>query len=316
VIPSVTTPLEKMVNIGLLGKGAFGLVTYVQDSISKKKYALKAIRKHDIVERDQVEHIIAEKNIQMCLKSPFCVELYTTYKDKYRIYFLLEACTGGDIFALLRKRRRFSEKAARFYAACIISAYDHMHKLSIIYRDLKPENLVIHKSGYGKLTDFGFAKKVRGKTHTVCGTPDYIAPEVIVGIGHGRPVDFWALGVFVYECINGVAPFYAKKDMDCYKKILRTQIRFTKHMSEECIEFVRALLKKKPSRRLGIRKGDDIHTHNFFTKKAWNWKKFLKLKVKAPYPPKKVVLKDPNIPRYQAFNKDIDCPTQEFEKHF
>jgi len=314
--PRVTTPLEHLVKLGLLGKGAFGLVTLVQDARSRKTYALKAIRKADIVKRDQGQHIVNEKNIQMRLKTPFCVELFRTYKDKYRIYFLLEACTGGDIFALLRKRRRFSEKGARFYAACVISAFDHMHARDIIYRDLKPENVVIHSTGYGKLTDFGFAKKVRDKTNTVCGTPDYIAPEVIIGVGHGRAVDFWALGIFVYECINGVAPFYSKKDMDCYKKILRSPVRFTKRMSVESQQFVTELLKKKPSRRLGIRKGDVIHSQEFFTKRGWNWKAFLNLNLKAPYPPKKVVLKDSNIARYKAFDKDIECAPQEFEKSF
>jgi len=310
----VDTPLEKLKKIGLLGKGAFGLVTLVEEPETRIKFALKAIRKHDIVEHGQVEHIVNEKNIQTSLKTPFCVKLYRTYKDKYRVYFLLEACTGGDIFTVLRKRRTFNENATRFYSACIVAAFDHMHSRNIIYRDLKPENLVMDHTGYAKLTDFGFAKIVLDKTRTVCGTPDYLAPEVIIGRGHGKGVDYWTLGIFIYECINGVAPFYSKKDMDCYTKILRAPVQYTKRMSRESRELVQKLLKKRATKRLGVRKGEDIHDQLFF--KSWNWEKFLNLEVRAPYPPKKLALKDPNIPRYRAFDKDIACPLQEFEKEF
>jgi len=316
VLLKVDTPLEKMVKIGLLGKGAFGLVTLVEDPYTKNKFALKAIRKHDIVKHGQVEHVVNEKNIQRSLQTPFCVKLYRTYKDEYRIYFLLEACTGGDIFTILRKRRNFNEKATRFYAACIIAAFDHMHSKNILYRDLKPENLVMDHTGYCKLTDFGFAKIVLDKTSTVCGTPDYLAPEVIIGRGHGKGVDFWTLGIFIYECINGVAPFYSRKDMDTYRKILKKSVTYPKCMSVEVKGLVAKLLKKRAAKRLGVRKGDDIHEQPFFVKSKWDWEEFLHLKVKAPYPPRKLALKDPNIPRYRLFDKDIACPLQEFEKEF
>jgi len=316
VLLKIDTPLKDLQNIGLLGKGAFGLVTLVLDPASETKFALKAIRKHDIVQHSQVGHVVNEKDIQQSLRTPFCVKLYRTYKDEFRIYFLLEACTGGDIFTILRKRRNFNEKVARFYAACIIAAFDHMHGKNIIYRDLKPENLVMDHTGYCKLTDFGFAKICLGKTNTVCGTPDYLAPEVIIGRGHGRGVDFWTLGIFIYESINGVAPFYARKDMDTYRKILRKNVSFPKSMSEEVKDLISKLLKKRAARRLGIRKGDDIHEQPFYMKSKWNWEKFLKLQMKSPYTPKKLALKDPNIPRYKLFDKDIACPLQEFEEEF
>jgi len=316
VIPTIETPLEKFKKLGLLGKGAFGLVTFVADPNSAMTFALKAIRKHDIVEHEQVEHIVNEKNIQMSLRSPFCVKLFRTYKDKYRVYLLLEACTGGDIFTILRKQRRFPESTARFYAGCIIAAFDHMHARDIIYRDLKPENLVLNESGYAKITDFGFAKKVEGKTNTVCGTPDYLAPEVIVGSGHGKGVDFWTLGVFMFECINGQAPFYAKKDMDRYRKILRSSVSFTKRMSKESKDIITKLLRKRPTKRLGIRKGQDVHDQDFFKKAEWDWPKFLKQEATPPILPKKVALKNANVSRYKVFNKDIECPFQEFEKEF
>jgi len=316
ILLKVSTPLKGLKKIGLLGKGAFGLVTLVEDPATKKKFALKAIRKHDIVEHGQVEHVVNEKNIQCSLKTPFCVKLYRTYKDDFRIYFLLEACTGGDIFTFLRKKRTFNEHATRFYAACIIAAFDHMHNKKIIYRDLKPENLVMDHTGYCKLTDFGFAKIVEDKTSTVCGTPDYLAPEVIVGRGHNKGVDFWTLGIFIYECINGVAPFYSKKDMDIYRKILRAPVKYTKRMSVETRELVSKLLRKKAAKRLGVRKGEVIHEQPFFVKSNWSWEKFLQLEVNAPYPPKKVGFEGPKIPRYRLFDKDIPCPSQDFEKEF
>merc|ERR1712079_970313 len=310
----VHVTMEELKTIGTLGKGAFGLVTLVEDENTQKRYALKAIRKCDIVEHAQNEHVVNEKNIMLALNTEFCCRLYKTYKDKYRIYFLLEACTGGELFTLLRKNRVFKEEAARFYSSCVIAAFDHMHSLNIIYRDLKPENLVIDRQGYAKLTDFGFAKVVEGKTSTVCGTPDYLAPEIIIGRGHGKGVDWWTLGILVYEFLNGAPPFYSKKDMEIYKRILREKVRFPKTFSREAKELIYGLLRKKAAKRIGVIRGSDIHRHSFFTKEVanWSWERFLKREVKAPYPPKKLALK-PNRSKYQPLpNKE--APYGDYEK--
>jgi len=314
----VETAVTELKHLGILGKGAYGIVTLVEDPKTGSQYALKAIRKHEIIKNDQGAQIVSEKKIQESLETPFCVKLFRTYRDKFRIYLLLEACTGGNVFSLLRKRRIFKEDATRFFAACVIAAFDHMHSRNILYRDLKPENLVIDKTGYVKLTDFGFAKVVESRTTTVCGTPDYLAPEVIIGKGYGKSIDYWTLGVFIYECLKGVPPFYSKNDMDCYKKILRSAVVYPKFITQEAMLIMERLLEKNAMRRLGVRQEQVIFDQPFFTKKSakWSWEEFLSLEMKAPFPPGRVVLKDSRKPRFKLFDEDIECKPQEFEKSF
>jgi len=309
--------LDKLKTLGVLGKGAFGLVTLVEDPETKTKFALKAIRKHDIVDHNQGEHIVNEKNIMLALHTPFCVKLWKTFKDKFRMYLLLEACTGGEIFTLLRRKRMFKEEHARFYAACVIAAFDYMHNLNIVYRDLKPENLVMDTSGYAKLTDFGFAKEVIDKTSTVCGTPDYLAPEIIIGRGHGKGVDWWTLGILIYEMLNGVPPFYSKEDMKIYKRILREPVKFPKTFSREAKEIVYGLLRKRYTKRLGVVTGISIFDVGFFTKESagWSWDNFMKRKIPAPYPPTQVALK-PKKKKYEPL-PDVEIKEeQEWEAEF
>eukprot|EP00493_Phyllostaurus_siculus_P015210 UN15444 len=129
------------------------------------------------------------------MNNPFLVNLRGTYKDKYKVYFLLDVCLGGELFTILRRRRYFNEATSKFYAGCVVEAFDYMHSRRIIYRDLKPENLVLDDQGYLKVTDFGFAKVAEDKTFTLCGTPDYLAPEIVTGQGHGKGVDWWTLGI-------------------------------------------------------------------------------------------------------------------------
>merc|ERR1719397_828631 len=200
--------LKEFKTIGILGKGAFGLVSLVVDPYTKKSYALKAIKKQQIVELGQQSHIINEKNVMQKMHSKFLVNLRGTYKDNLRVYFLLDVCLGGELFTILRRRRYFNEGTSKFYAGCVVEAFDYMHSKNIIYRDLKPENLVLDSTGYLKVTDFGFAKVVKDKTFTLCGTPDYLAPEIVTGQGHGKGVDWWTLGILIYEMLASFPPFF------------------------------------------------------------------------------------------------------------
>merc|ERR1719378_900496 len=156
----VTCSLADLETIGILGRGAFGTVSLVTDPATSRSYALKAIRKNQVVEMGQQSHILNEKKVMAMLDNAFLVNLRATYKDEYRVYFLLEACLGGELFTILRKMRSFDEATARFYCSCVVEAFDYMHQRDIIYRDLKPENLVLTNTGYLKVTDFGFAKIV------------------------------------------------------------------------------------------------------------------------------------------------------------
>ena len=225
-ISSDVCKLEEFSTNGILGRGAFGTVKLVTDPHTSKSYALKAIRKNQVVELGQQTHILNEKKVMQMLDNPFLVNLRATYKDEFRVYFLLEVCLGGELFTILRKVRMFDEPSAKFYAACVVEAFDYMHERDIIYRDLKPENLVLNKDGYLKVTDFGFAKVVPNKTFTLCGTPDYLAPEIVTGQGHGKGVDWWTLGILIYEMLASFPPFFDDEPMMTYRKIIQGKFKF------------------------------------------------------------------------------------------
>ena len=185
----------------VLGRGAFGKVILAQKRDSKKIYAIKILKKQEIVELDQMEHTKAEKKILQHVNHPFLVGLEYAFQTPEKLYFVLEFMQGGELFQHLRRQKRFGEKQAKFYAACITLGLGHLHNKNYIYRDLKLENLLLDTDGYAKLTDFGLAKFVEKDevALTFCGTPEYLSPEVILGKGHNRPADWWSLGILIAE---------------------------------------------------------------------------------------------------------------------
>jgi len=311
-----------MNTIGVLGKGAFGTVTLVVDTKNNKSYALKAVKKCQIVKMRQQKHVIVEMKVMRQLATyncPFLANLIRTYKDTLRVYYLLEVCLGGELFTILRKRRQFSEKIARFYVACVIEAFDCMHSHNIIYRDLKPENLVLDDTGYAKVTDFGFAKVVTDKTFTLCGTPDYLAPEIVTGTGHGKAVDWWTLGILTYEMIASYPPFYSKSPMITYKKILKGKPKFTSSFSDPAKRFVVSFLKTRPVKRLGMQlNGVEIMRNRSFFKN-FDWPKLKARTMQAPIRNKVRNLKDmSNFQRSRA-KKDDATPVRkedDFDEDF
>merc|ERR1719397_1632555 len=261
--------------IGFLGSGAFGSVTLVLDTENNKSYALKAVKKFQIVKKRQQKHVKIELKVMRKLasyKCPFLANLVSTYKDELRVYYLLEACLGGELFTILRRSRRFSDLAARFYVGCVVEAFDCMHSHHIIYRDLKPENLVLDENGYAKVTDFGFAKVVKDKTFTLCGTPDYLAPEIVSGKGHNKAVDWWTLGILTYEMLAGYPPFFSQSPMVTYKKILKGKPKYSNAINEPAKRFIAAFLKIRPVKRLGMQhKGVSlIRSKSFFKNFDWD----------------------------------------------
>jgi len=189
---------------------------------------------------------------------------------------------GGELFSVLRAKTFFDEDTARFFAASVVLAFEYMHSKDIIYRDLKPENLLLDELGYLKITDFGFAKKVKDRTWTLCGTPDYLAPEVVSGQGHGKGVDWWTLGILIYEMLASYPPFYDEDPMKTYAKIMHGHVSFPMHFSKPAIDLIKYLLHPKPTKRLGVIKGGAglIKTHAWF--KGFDWDQFLKKKLVAP----------------------------------
>jgi len=274
--------------LGLLGCGGFGAVVLVEHVKTKDTYAMKALSKGYVVKCGMQQTVMSEKNIQYSCNSNFIIKLYDTYNGTKTLYFLLEVALGGELYATYNKKGfHGSEKHAKFYIGGTVFAFDHLHSLKIIYRDLKPENLLLNEAGHVKLTDMGLAKVVVGKTYTTCGTPDYFAPEVIKSTGHTCAVDWWALGILVFELMSGQPPFQAATPMQTYSKIQDgiKKVQFPSSVSGECTSLVKGLCEKDPAERLPMRKGgsDNIKKHKWY--KAFDWEKMEAQTLTAPYVP-------------------------------
>ena len=221
------------------------------------------------------------------LKHPFIVQLLGyNFEDPKYIYFILEYIQGGELFSLLRNKVTFPISQTKFYIAHIITIFEYLHSKNIVYRDLKPENILINKNGYLKLTDFGFAKQLENeKTYTLCGTPEYLAPEIILNKGHGKAVDWWTLGILLYEMLVGIDPFSDDDPMKTYQKILKGKINFPKTFNKDAKSLIKHLLTQDTSKRFGCLKNGvkDILNHRLF--EGFDWKNFVYLTMPAPYIP-------------------------------
>jgi protein kinase A len=283
----INIPLKSLSTVGVLGKGSFGIVTLVRHG--KKSdgvyYALKAVGKKRLVEVGQEAHIMNEKNVLSRITHPFMCRLYQTYQDKKCLYFLFDPVLGGELFTVLRKRQTFPSKVAQFYAAQVVLMWDYLHQKNIVHRDLKPENLLVCADGYLKLTDFGFAKRVTSRTWTLCGTPDYLAPEIVGSKGHGKGVDWWTLGILIYEMLASYPPFYDSDQMKIYKKIMACQVRYPSDMSEPARDIIARLLSRDPSKRLGVVIGgaETVKAHPWL--KSIDFTALLQKKIKPPILP-------------------------------
>lgn len=241
--------------IKTLGKGMFGIVFLVIHKTKKQFYALKTVERKKVHRYHIHENLILERRVLMQLNHILIMKLIKTFKDAKRVYFLTEYVKGQDLFEVLRQMGLINENDAKFYAACITIILEHLHERDIIYRDLKPENVMIDEDGYPKLIDFGVAKISQTRTFTVVGTPHYMAPEIIIGKGYGIGVDYWSLGVMIYEFICGDIPFGAdeKDPFDVYKKILDHNLEFPSFIDPHlpAKTFIEQLLNFNPSMRNG-----------------------------------------------------------------
>ncbi|XP_063067282.1 cGMP-dependent protein kinase 1-like [Engraulis encrasicolus] len=273
-----------------LGMGGFSRVELVQlKNDLSRSFAMKMLKKRHILDTSQQFHILSERRIMMETNSPFIVRLYRTFRDAKYLYMLLESCLGGELWTLLRDRGSFDDGTTRFYTACVVEALAYLHCRGIIYRDLKPENIILDNSGYAKLVDFGFAKKVGfgKKTWTFCGTPEYVAPEIILNKGHDSSADCWSLGILIYELLSGSPPFSGPDPMKTYNIILRgiDMVEFPKKINKSAATLIKKLCRDNPSERLGNQKNGvkDIQKHKWF--EGFNWDGIRKGTLTAPFVP-------------------------------
>jgi len=263
-----------------LGTGSFGRVRLVRHNTEKGYYALKILKKSEVIYLKQVDHVKTEKKILEEITHPFIVNLLGAFQDDKNLYLLLEYVIGGEFFSHLRKAGRFPNDTSRYYAAQITLVFEHLHSLMILYRDLKPENLLLDSTGNCKVTDFGFAKKVEYRTWTLCGTPEYLAPEIILSKGHGKAVDWWACGILIYEMLAGYPPFYDEDPLGIYQKILEGKVKFPWHFDRHSKDLVKKLLTADLTKRLGNLKGgaDDIKKHKWYVAStpSMDWDKLVK----------------------------------------
>ncbi|KNC49743.1 AGC protein kinase [Thecamonas trahens ATCC 50062] len=255
----------------MLGKGAFAKVYLVRLEATGEVFAMKVLSKKDIVERDEVEHTLGERNILLKVDHPFIVRMYYAFQSPSKLFFVLEYVPGGELFTLLQRKRRLPEEQVRLYAAEMVLALEHLHSLGIIYRDLKPENVLLDKDGHIRLADFGLSKEETdptGRTGTLCGTPEYLAPEVLRGRKYNRAVDWWSFGTLVYEMFLGLPPFYEAVDKTrMFKRIMRGKLVIPdKLRSRPARDLIAKLLVVEPEERLGSGPTDaaPIRAHPFF----------------------------------------------------
>jgi len=327
--PSMFFPLLRV-----LGKGSFGKVVLVQKQngyASGGLYAMKILKKTHLLKRGQIERTKTERKVLSVMDHPFIMKLHFAFQTDDKLFFVLDYCAGGELFFHLSRARRFSEKYARFYAAELLLALGHCHDSGIIYRDLKPENVLLDSDGHVKLGDFGLAKdNIRHAykgANSMCGTPEYMAPEILQQLGHGWCVDYWGLGMLVYEMMTGLPPWYTKDRQTLYRRLKSAPLDIPPFFSSNSSSFVYWLLQRDPRRRLGVGGKGHVMAHNFF--QEINFEHLINRRIDAPIRPceawRKHESSDYNTNEDQAPNKtndslikssDLDVATANFDKEF
>lgn len=283
--PNVTLQDFRMIQV--IGRGSFGKVVLVGHKRTKKLYAMKILSKENIVRRKQVEHTRTERRVLGCTRHPFIVGLHYAFQTAHRLYFVLDYCPGGELFYHLSRMKKLPEHMACFYAAEITLALEHLHGLGVVYRDLKPENILLTTDGHIKLADFGLAKEgihdgVNG-TNSLCGTPEYLPPEILDRLGHGTAVDWWNLGMVMYEMLTGLPPWYTNDRKKLFERLRSARLHFPPYVSRRAEALIRQLLTRDPAERLGSKGAHQVKHHLFF--QGIDWASLAKKQVTPPFRP-------------------------------
>ena len=269
----------------VIGKGSFGKVLQVRKRDTGAIYAMKVLNKATILERGEMEHTKSEKSILQKLQSPFLVSLHFTFQTSDKLYFIMDYVNGGELFYHLQKERKFDAERVRFYCAEIVLGLEYIHEKGILYRDLKPENVLLTGDGHICMTDFGISKEglsaADARTATFCGTPEYLAPEVLDGNGYGKAVDWWSFGTLMYEMLTGLPPFYSQDVQVMYQKIMTAKLVIPETISSDAASLLRGLLTRDPKKRL--QDPSVIKEHPYFD--SLDWVAMAKKEVRAPYVP-------------------------------
>ncbi|KAF8755080.1 Haspin like kinase domain [Rhizoctonia solani] len=271
----------------VIGKGSFGKVMQVRKRDTSRIYALKTIRKAHIASRGEITHTLAERTVLAQVNNPFIVPLKFCFQSEAKLYLVLAFINGGELFHHLQREQRFNEERSRFYAAELLLALEHLHDFNVVYRDLKPENILLDYTGHIALCDFGLCKlnmSDSDTTNTFCGTPEYLAPELLLGKGYTKSVDWWTLGVLLYEMLTGLPPFYDENTNEMYRKILQDPLRFGDEIGPDARSLLTGLLTRDPAARLGVNGAEDIKKHPFFAKNI-DFKKLVQKKIQPPFKP-------------------------------
>ncbi|GFG34302.1 hypothetical protein Cfor_07097 [Coptotermes formosanus] len=259
----------------VIGKGSFGKVFLAKHKVEQRHYAVKVLSKRLVMKRNEAKHIMSERNVLLKnLNHPFLVGLHYSFQTPDKLYFVLDYINGGELFFHLQRERLFTEERARFYSAEMAAALGYLHSHGVIYRDLKPENILLDSQGHVVLTDFGLSKEglfPTDTTNTFCGTPEYLAPEVVKKEVYDKSVDWWCLGAVLYEMLYGLPPFYSRNRSEMYDRIVNKPLRLRPPISASARDILVKLLQKDRHKRLGsgYRGFDEVMHHDFFKPIAW-----------------------------------------------
>lgn len=280
--------LEKFTTISVIGKGSYGKVFLVRGVTDGKLYAMKVLNKERVESKRQETHVKTERDVLVeANNSPFLVGFAGSFQTSSKLYFVLEYCAGGELFQYLQRCKKFEESAARFYAAQIVLALEYLHRRNIIYRDLKPENVLIGADGYIKISDFGLSRTntCGDEAKSILGTPEYLAPEVLMKMGYGRAVDWWTFGSLVYEMLTGFPPFYSnsRNRNELFEKIKFVTPRYPAALTPAAKAFLEGLLHKDPGQRLGAGGADEVKAHVWF--RGVNFDEVIQKRLPPPFVP-------------------------------
>ncbi|KAM3737919.1 hypothetical protein ACB098_09G093300 [Castanea mollissima] len=264
--------IEDFEILKFVGQGAFAKVYQVRKKGTTEIYAMKVMRKDKIMENNHAEYMKAERDILTNVDHPFIVQLRYSFQTKYRLYLVLDFVNGGHLFFQLYHHGLFREDLARIYAAEIVSAVAHLHTNGIMHRDLKPENILLDEDGHAMLTDFGMAKKFDENTrsNSMCGTLEYMSPEIILGKGHDKAADWWSVGILLFEMLTGKPPFTGNREK-IQQKIVKEKIKLPAFLSSEAHSLLKGLLQKEAGKRLGSGPtgSEEITRHKWFKPISW-----------------------------------------------